>query len=174
MKELYSLLLSKSVELMILILILQFVTITCCFILWIRQSRQGKMLKRLDGDAEWLKELTDENGAQGLQLMHLLSRLDSSTRKLQGRLGLVRYNAVGERATDMSFSLALINEEKDGVVISSLFSNHGPSYIYAKPVEGGESAYPLSKEEKQAIEQAVRTEGSWGTKRPDHNVQGSG
>lgn len=67
-----------------------------------------------------------------------------------GKIGIKRYNAFSERGSDLSFSVAFINEEKDGVVITGLYNRDG-SYVYAKGLVKGESPHALSTEEKEAI-----------------------
>jgi hypothetical protein len=49
-----------------------------------------------------------------------------------------------------SFATALLNEEGDGVVLSSLYTREKVS-VFAKPVEKKSSQYELTKEEKEAI-----------------------
>lgn len=70
--------------------------------------------------------------------------------QVQGKIGVKRYNAYGERGTDLSFSVAMLNEQSDGLVLTGLYNRDG-SYVYAKPLKGGESTYSLSNEEKEAI-----------------------
>ena len=53
--------------------------------------------------------------------------------------------------SNQSFATAFINEEGDGVVISSLYSRDHVS-IFAKPVKKHVSEYELSGEEKEALE----------------------
>lgn len=55
--------------------------------------------------------------------------------------------------SNQSFSTAFLNEEKDGVVISSLYSREHIS-IYSKPIKGGISEYEFSDEEKESLENA--------------------
>lgn len=71
-------------------------------------------------------------------------------KQVQGKIGVKRYNAYGERGTDLSFSVAMLNEQSDGLVLTGLYNRDG-SYVYAKPLKGGESTYSLSNEEKEAI-----------------------
>lgn len=125
---------------------------------WIRlsyQKRRYRKLSRFIRQADSISALLESGEVDGEQLLFYLKRIDKMLSSLKGRMGLVRYNAMGEHATDMSFSLAMLDERGNGVVISSLFSHHNPSYIYAKPVVEGESSYPLSSEERQAIHRAL-------------------
>ena len=83
-----------------------------------------------------------------------LERLAAAARETKGKIGVVRYNAFSGQGSDLSFSVAILNAERSGVVISGLHSRE-ETYVYAKPVDKGDSAYPLTPEERQAINQAV-------------------
>lgn len=68
-------------------------------------------------------------------------------------IGIVRFNPFPDAGGDQSFAIALLDLEGTGVVLSSL---HGrtDTRVFAKPVEGGRSRYPLSEEEQDAIRKA--------------------
>lgn len=68
-------------------------------------------------------------------------------------VGLVRYNAFQETGSDLSFSLALIDRNRDGVVITSIFGRE-ETRCYCKAVKKGKSSHLLSDEEKKALERA--------------------
>lgn len=70
------------------------------------------------------------------------------------KVGLVRFNPFSDSGGDQSFSVALLNDNKDGVVISSLYGRE-INRIYAKSVKEGKSPYQLTEEEKMAIDQAA-------------------
>ena len=69
------------------------------------------------------------------------------------KIGFVRYNPFQGVGGDQSFSLTLLDENNDGIVITSLFSREG-NRVYAKTVEKGQSSYQLSEEEKMALDKA--------------------
>ncbi|HEY3314191.1 MAG TPA: DUF4446 family protein [Bacillota bacterium] len=79
--------------------------------------------------------------------------LESLGRCFQG-IGMVRFNAFEGVGSDLSFSFALIDGHRDGVVLSSLFGRD-ESRIYAKPIKDGQSTYQLTGEEKDAVRQAL-------------------
>lgn len=68
--------------------------------------------------------------------------------------GLVKYDAFREMSGDLSYSLALLDKENNGVLISSMYSREG-CYTYAKDIANGESKINLSEEEAEALKQAV-------------------
>jgi hypothetical protein len=54
---------------------------------------------------------------------------------------------------NQSFATAFLNEDGDGVVISSLYSREHTS-VFAKPVKKHSSEHEMSNEEKEAMEEA--------------------
>ena len=71
------------------------------------------------------------------------------------KVGLVRYNPFDDVGGDLSFTLALLNEDNDGVVINNLYARDN-CYTYAKPVKDGNAvAVKFSDEEAQAVKEAI-------------------
>jgi len=75
-----------------------------------------------------------------------------SQRFLQG-VALERYNAFPDTSGELSFSLAVLDAQSDGWVITGLYGRESHR-VYAKPISRGISTYPLTQEEKKAIERA--------------------
>ncbi|HWC32041.1 MAG TPA: DUF4446 family protein [Actinomycetota bacterium] len=71
-----------------------------------------------------------------------------------GRVGLVRYDAFEDMGGHLSFSAALLDEQGDGLVVTSI-NGRQDTRCYAKPVERGTSRYNLSAEEEEAVRQAL-------------------
>jgi len=74
-------------------------------------------------------------------------------KRLQNKTGtpvIVRYNAFGEVGNDLSFSVAVLDDERTGIVISSIYGRE-ESRVYAKPIVEGVSTYTLTPEELQVI-----------------------
>jgi len=80
--------------------------------------------------------------------------LSLKTSSYKGRVEMVRYNAFGEEGNDLSYSIVFMDDNRNGVVISSIY-NRGESNTYAKPIVNGDSNYKLSKEELLVIEKAL-------------------
>ncbi|WDL99160.1 DUF4446 family protein [Alicyclobacillus sp. ALC3] len=80
-------------------------------------------------------------------------------RVLRSKVGtpqVYRYNAFSNQGSDLSFSVALLDEDQNGVVFSSIYGRE-ESRTYAKPVMQGASRYPLTDEETSVISQAAPT-----------------
>ena len=68
--------------------------------------------------------------------------------------GLVKYDAFREMSGALSYSLALLDKENNGILISSMYSREG-CYTYAKDIVNGECKINLSEEEAEALKQAM-------------------
>ncbi len=66
-------------------------------------------------------------------------------------LAVVRYDAFGDMSGHMSWSMALLDDNGNGVVLTSI-NNRGSARSYAKNVRDYESDAKLSPEEAEAIE----------------------
>lgn len=83
-------------------------------------------------------------------LRRQMAAIEAKLPQMKSKVGIVRYNAFSDGGSDLSFSVAIVNDELDGIVFSGLHSRES-TYVYAKPVDKGNSAYPLTPEELKAI-----------------------
>lgn len=81
-------------------------------------------------------------------------KIDKDMGKCLQKIGIVRYSAFKDTGSDLSFALAILDEDNNGVVLNGIYSRE-MSNIYAKPIENGKSTNTLSEEEKQAINKAI-------------------
>ena len=68
---------------------------------------------------------------------------------------MIRYKAFEVNGSSQSFSIALLNEKGNGVIISSLHSRDRVS-TFAKPVIDYKSEHDLTEEEKSVIGDAKK------------------
>jgi hypothetical protein len=80
----------------------------------------------------------------------LADRLSRSVR----HVGLVRFDALPGLAGMFSFSLALLDDHRDGVVVTSIYGRTD-SRMYVKPIADAASDVALTDEEADAIAQAL-------------------
>src|SRR5262245_5248146 len=99
-------------------------------------------LDRIDATADRVEELDA-----------LCQQLESTLRHAIQRVGIVRFNPFSDTGGDQSFSIALLDGDGDGLVISSLFGR-SETRVFAKPVHAGQSKYTLTDEEQEAIQLA--------------------
>jgi len=100
----------------------------------------------LENDISQLKK-AKESMEKDIAMMNV--KLKKSIRGLN----TTRFNPFPDQGSNQSFAIGMLNEEGDGLVISSLYSRERMS-IFAKPVKNGKSEYELTTEEKEALEKA--------------------
>lgn len=114
--------------------------------------------KNLEEDLETYMYRVDRVEKQNVEISNQIKNLGNDLSKCIQKVGMVRYNAFKDTGSDLSFALALLDENNDGVVLNGIYSRE-MSNIYAKPVEKGKSTYTVSEEEAQAIQKAINSEG---------------
>ncbi|MDY3030203.1 MAG: DUF4446 family protein [Clostridia bacterium] len=86
----------------------------------------------------------------------LLSRLDGCENEAAisiKKLGVVNFDAYDDVTGKLSFSLALLNNNNDGIILTSLYG-HNSCNTYVREVEGGKASVKLLAEESKALESA--------------------
>jgi hypothetical protein len=101
---------------------------------------QGRAIQRLEGGV--------------IQLAEGEKRLGEALRSSVRRIGLVRFDAFEDMGGRLSFSAALLDDNGDGIVITSI-NGRQDTRCYAKTVMRGTSVHNLSDEEDQAIREAM-------------------
>jgi hypothetical protein len=105
---------------------------------------QAKNLKVLDKDIQELYSISNEINNLALRGIHKVSA--------------IRFNPFKDVGGNQSFSIALLNGKNSGITITALYTKEG-TRVYAKAITAGESLnFPLTEEEKKAIETALLIE----------------
>ena len=119
-----------------------------------------KLRRKLDRymrgkDAESLEETIlscIEKAEKVDQMNHILREDIIGLRKNQKitfqKMGMVKY-----MSGDLSFALALLDQENNGFLINSVYGNEG-GYSYIKEIKNGESEILLSEDEQKALDKA--------------------
>ncbi len=113
--------------------------------------------KNIEEDLENYMYRVERVEKQNAEITTYIKNLDEDLTKCIQKVGIVRYNAFKDTGSDLSFALALLDENNDGVVLNGIYSRE-MSNIYAKPVVNGKSSYTVSEEEQQAIDRAIASE----------------
>lgn len=145
----------------LLVLLILLLILTICMIVKINRlkgrldsfvlGKDGKSLEQdiiaLFEDNKFLKINTDKN-KKDIRILY---------KKMEGtyqKMGLVKYDAFQQMGGQLSFSLALLNENNDGFIINSVHSTDG-CYSYTKEIIAGECSITLGKEEAEALAKAM-------------------
>lgn len=113
----------------------------------------GKKAKDLEDTITILEseitKLTNAKNSIEKDITVINSKLKKSIRGLE----TIRFNPFPDQGSNQSFAISMLNEEGNGLVISSLYSRDRMS-VFAKPIKDGKSEYELTSEEKEALDKA--------------------
>ena len=100
-----------------------------------------------------IEELEKSNKEKEKQIESIFRNLQSVYQKT----GLVKYDAFREMSGKLSYALALLDKENNGIMINSMYSREG-CYSYVKAITGGRCSIEMSDEEQEALKIAVNKE----------------
>ncbi len=108
-----------------------------------------------------LEEVLMRLGERTKRLEEGLSQVEGElARNREAALGylqkwaLLRYKAFANTGGEQSFSLVILDQKGDGVILSSIYGRE-ESRVYAKAIKDRKSSYPLSEEEQQVLTRAL-------------------
>lgn len=130
-------------------------------VVMLRMRRIGRILRRVLPDGHDVLNLLARHDGELAGLREELAgvhlEVETLGERLKGavsRVGVVRYDAFGDMGGALSFSVALLDEHGDGVVVSAI-NGRTETRAYGKAIAGGASDHDLSDEEAAAIEAAL-------------------
>ena len=119
--------------------------------IFLKNIGKGTDIKEiLDNHMEKVREVEKVNK----EIIEYCQRIDDKMNDCIQKVGIVRYSAYRDTGSDLSFAVALLDNNNDGIVFNGIYSRE-LSNIYAKPVEKGKSTYKLIDEEIEAINKAI-------------------
>jgi hypothetical protein len=83
-----------------------------------------------------------------------LANVESALRGRIAHRSLVRYDAYNELSGHQSMSIALLDDERSGIVLSCIH-HRDQARVYGKQVHGGRGELELSPEEAEAVRLAI-------------------
>jgi len=86
-----------------------------------------------------------------------IEELKEQQKNFVQKVSLVRFNPFSDIGGDQSFSVAMLDKENDGIVMTSFYSKEG-NRVYGKEINKGRCDYALSEEEKMVIKKACNEE----------------
>jgi hypothetical protein len=106
---------------------------------------------RMQEAFEALQEYVEETA---LRLDARLAGVEQAMRGTIAHRALVRYDAYNELSGQQSMSIALLDEERSGIVLSCIH-HRDQARVYGKQVRGGRGEIELSPEEAEAVRLAL-------------------
>ena len=100
-------------------------------------------------------KIQDENSGSINALEKEIKRIDWEGKSHVQKVGIIRFNPFKEIGGDHSFSLAILDGDLSGVIITCLHTRER-TRVYMKAIFKGKSEFELSAEEKKALEKATK------------------
>lgn len=120
----------------------------------LRKFFAGTKAKNLEGVmlqiSKQISELKNTQIEINKHLDETDKRLDKSIRSVE----VVRFNPFVDAGSNQSFAISFMNDEGNGVVMSSLYARDRMS-IFAKPIHKGKSEFELTTEEKEVLDKTI-------------------
>ena len=144
----------------VLMIIMYLLVINLYYNLNYMKKRYKKMMTGVDGAnlermmigcIDSIKAINNENEklwAETKEIKDLLQRAVT-------RMAIVRFRAFEDMGGDLSYAVVMLDSNNNGVIMSSIFARED-SRSYAKPIVNGQSTYALTKEEEEALQQALQ------------------
>lgn len=98
----------------------------------------------------------DEVKSDSQKLKESYNDLNNRIKNCVQKMSIIRYKAFEDVGSDLSFSIALLDDNNNGAIITGIYGRH-ESTTYAKPIDKGISRYDLSEEEQQVLEDAMNS-----------------
>jgi hypothetical protein len=141
-----------------------------CGILALKLRRLRAAQRTILGDGE--RDLVAHAASLEQQFEALYGYVQDASKRLDRRMGtaerridramayraLIRYDAYGEMSGRQSTSIALLDAQRSGLVLSSIH-HRDQARLYAKEVREGKPELELSPEEDEAIKRALEADG---------------
>ncbi len=153
-----------SNTLLFIALAIMMVLIIICFILNAVNSSKISTIMDYSDDGDIISALKDYydkvddlsktvNDTSDAVLMSRLANCENDSNISLKKIGLVNFDAFDDVKGNLSFALAILNNNNDGFILTSLYG-HNSCNTYVREVVGGETPIKLLDEEKAALNKA--------------------
>ena len=123
------------------------------------ENRYRKLMRGTSGKnlEELIISHLDEIEKSNQKSEEALERCDEIRNNMRGcvqKVAIMRYKAFEDVGSDLSFSIAILDENNDGIMLTGIYGRQ-ESTTYAKPIDNGISRYDLSEEEVCVLNEAI-------------------
>jgi len=119
-----------------------------------REMMRGSQSDDLEGMLLQHISAVEKVAATNARILEENELIRQFLRKTLVRTAMVRFRAFEDMGGDLSYAVAMLDADNDGVIFSSIFAR-ADSRSYIKPIKGGSSEYALTDEEKGVLREAM-------------------
>lgn len=95
------------------------------------------------------------NSKSDATLQRRLENCENNSLLALKKISIINFDAYDDVTGKLSFALAILNDNNDGVILTSLYG-HNSCNTYVREISDGQSPVKLLDEEKKALENAKR------------------
>jgi len=115
-----------------------------------RGAEGSSLVEKVASQALQIEDIYERLGEQAAQKEYLTEVLAGALQ----RVAVVRFDAFEDMGGKLSYSAAMLDENGDGVIFTSIYGRN-ENRTYAKAIQGGRSSHVLSREEAEALKRAL-------------------
>lgn len=108
--------------------------------------------------------LLKKQGQDHVKLSSVVENIEQTLQTTFQYSSVVRFDSLSNDGGNLSFTVALLNGQQTGMIITSLHGREN-NRIYCKAIKEGQSIQPLNEEEQQALIEALT-----GTQKPKTKI----
>lgn len=129
------------------------------FVLFQQKSRYNKLTKQgkqlqLQQLLESILDTQEEAEKKIQQIDAVVQTIEKNGLTHMQSVGLYRFNPFADTGGAQSFSVAILDKQKSGLVMTSLYGRNASRWFVKEVINGTGKDVDLSKEEKEAIKKA--------------------
>ncbi|MCD8180097.1 MAG: DUF4446 family protein [Firmicutes bacterium] len=151
-------------NLLFIALAIMLILIVICFILNAVNSSKISTIMDYSDDGDIIGALKDYydkvddlsktvNDASDAVLQSRLANCENDSNISLKKIGIVNFDAFDDVKGKLSFALAILNNNNDGIIFTSIYG-HNSCNTYVREIIGGETPIKLLEEEKTALSEA--------------------
>ncbi|MCC8160456.1 MAG: DUF4446 family protein [Oscillospiraceae bacterium] len=151
-------------NLLFIALAIMLILIVICFILNAINSSKISTIMDYSDDGDIIGALKDYydkvddlsktvNDASDAVLLSRLANCENDSNISLKKIGIVNFDAFDDVKGKLSFALAILNNNNDGIIFTSIYG-HNSCNTYVREIIGGETPIKLLEEEKTALGEA--------------------
>ena len=151
-------------NLLFIALAIMMILIIICFVLNAINSSKISTLMDYSDDGDIISALKDYydkvddlsktvNDASDAVLLSRLANCENDSNIALKKTAIVNFDAFEDVKGNLSFALAILNNNNDGFILTSLYG-HNSCNTYVREITGGETPVKLLDEEKAALSEA--------------------
>ncbi len=119
----------------------------------LRSLFNGQNAKSLENIIHDMQNRLNSHNAHAVKNTSDINNLNDRLKTRIRNVNTIRFKPFEDAGSNQSFAIAIMDDNHNGVILSSLYTRERMS-VFAKPIKSGKSEYELTNEERSVLESA--------------------